>query len=164
MDVGISLAFPWTAGAPHCDFRTMYAAAGRSVRGKDAMYYEPDTVWGRTVEGDEEVAIPRSGLSLVQRRVLRELAQPRTFAAIAAKHNMEAPKLENELIWLAERRLVAFQRPGAPGPRTAPRIHLLESTPEAANAPNAAAWQRPPLAVCLLAVLLGVCSVLLILT
>ena len=128
------------------------------------MYYEPDTVWGRTIEGDEEVAVPRSGLSLVQRRVLRELRQPRTFAAIAARHNMEAPKLENELIWLAERRLVAFQRPGAPGPRTAPRIHLLESTPEAANAPNAAAWQRPPLAVCLLAVLLGVCSVLLILT
>ena len=77
---------------------------------------------------------------------------------------MEAPKLENELIWLAERRLVAFQRPGALGPRTAPRIHLPGSTPEAANASNAAAWQRPPLAVCLLAVLLGLCSVLLILT
>jgi hypothetical protein len=78
------------------------------------MYYEPDTVWGRTIEGDEEVTVPRSGLSIVQRRVLRELAQPRTFAAIAAKHKMEAPKLENELIWLAERKLVAFQRPGAP--------------------------------------------------
>ena len=125
------------------------------------MYYEPDTVWGRTIEGDEEVAVPRSGLSLVQRRVLRELAQPRTFAAIAAKHKMEAPKLENELIWLAERKLVAFQRPGAPGPRTAPRIHLPD--PNAAAA-NAATWQRPPLPVCLLAVLLGLCSVLLILT
>jgi hypothetical protein len=128
------------------------------------MYYEPDTVWGRTIEGDDEVALPRSGLSLAQRRVLRELGQPRTFAAIAAKHNMEAPKLENELIWLAERKLVAFQRPGAAGPRTAPRIHLQESSPDAANAPSAAAWQRPPLGVCLLAVLLGVCSVLLILT
>ena len=39
------------------------------------MYYEPDTVWGRTIEGDEEVTVPRSGLSIVQRRVLRELAQ-----------------------------------------------------------------------------------------
>ena len=46
------------------------------------MYYEPDTVWGRTVAGDEEVAVPRSGLSLVQRRVLRELGKPRTFASI----------------------------------------------------------------------------------
>jgi len=125
------------------------------------MYYEPDTVWGRTIEGDEEVSVPRSGLSLVQRRVLRELAQPRTFASIAAKHKMEAPKLENELIWLAERKLVAFQRPGSPGPRTAPRIHL-----PAANADTASAepWRRPPLIVCLLAAALGVCSVLLILT
>lgn len=125
------------------------------------MYYEPDTIWGRTIEGDEEVAVPKSGLSIVQRRVLRELAQPRTFAAIAARHKMEAPKLENELIWLAERKLVAYQRPGTPGPRTAPRIHL--SSPGAVAA-NAATWQRPPLTVCLLAVLLGVCSVLLILT
>jgi hypothetical protein len=125
------------------------------------MYYEPDTVWGRTIEGDEEVSVPRSGLSLVQRRVLRELAQPRTFAAIAAKHKMDAPKLENELIWLAERKLVAFQRPGAPTPRTAPRIHLADPGAQAANAET---WQRPPLTVCLLAVFLGLCSVLLILT
>lgn len=125
------------------------------------MYYEPDTIWGRTIEGDEEVSVPKSGLSLVQRRVLRELAQPRTFAAIAAKHKMEAPKLENELIWLAERKLVAFQRPGAPTPRTAPRIHLADPSAQAANAET---WQRPPLTVCLMAVLLGLCSVLLILT
>ena len=125
------------------------------------MYYEPDTVWGRTIEGDEEVSVPKSGLSLVQRRVLRELAQPRTFAAIAAKHKMEAPKLENELIWLAERKLVAFQRPGSPEPRTAPRIHLSDPNSTAANA---ATWQRPPLGVCLVAALLGLCSVLLILT
>ena len=38
------------------------------------MYYEPDTVWGRTVEGDAEIATPRSGLSLVQRRMLADLA------------------------------------------------------------------------------------------
>lgn len=125
------------------------------------MYYEPDTVWGRTIEGDEEVAVPRSGLSLVQRRVLRELAQPRTFASIAAKHKMEAPKLENELIWLAERRLVAYQRPGTPGPRTQPRIHLPAGCLDAAAAET---WRRPPLTICLLAAALGVCSVLLILT
>ena len=125
------------------------------------MYYEPDTIWGRTIEGDEEVSMPKSGLSLVQRRVLRELGHPRTFAAIAARHKIDAPKLENELIWLAERRLVAFQRPGATAPRTAPRIHLPEPGAEAANAET---WQRPPLTVCLLAVFVGLCSVLLILT
>ncbi len=125
------------------------------------MYYEPDTVWGRTIEGDEEVAVPKSGLSLVQRRVLRELAQPKTFASIAAKQKLEAPKLENELIWLAERRLVAYQRPGAPGPRTQPRIHL---PPGVAAAGGAQTWRRPSLTICLLAAALGVCSVLLILT
>ena len=125
------------------------------------MYYEPDTVWGRTVAGDEEVAVTRSGLSLVQRRVLRELGKPRTFASIAAKHRIEAPKLESELIWLAERQLVAYQRPGAEGPRTAPRIHLGRAgDAQAAGEP----WRRPPLTVCLLAAALGVCSVLLILT
>jgi hypothetical protein len=124
------------------------------------MYYEPDTVWGRTIEGDDEVAVPKSGLSLTQRRVLRDLAQPRTFASIAAKQRMDAPKLENELIWLAERKLVAYQRPGTDGPRTAPRIHQ-----PAANAASVAdePWRRPPLAVCLLAVALGIGSVLVIL-
>lgn len=126
------------------------------------MYYEPDTVWGRTVAGDEEVATPKSGLSLVQRRVLRELGKPRTFASIAAKHKIDAPKLESELIWLAERRLVAYQRPGAEGPRTAPRIRL--GSPQGAEAASGEPWRRPPLTVCLLAAALGVCSVLLILT
>lgn len=123
------------------------------------MYYEPDTVWGRTVAGDEEVTKPRSGLSLVQRRVLRELGHPRTFASIAARHyRLAPPRLEHELIWLAERRLVAFQRPGAPQPRTAPRFNL---PPQADATP--ARW-KPPIPLLVLVLLLGVCSVLLVLT
>jgi len=125
------------------------------------MYYEPDTVWGRTIEGDEEVAKPRSGLSLVQRRVLRELGQPRTFAAIAAKQHIAAPKLEHELIRLAERRLVAFQRPGSPQPRTAPRIHLA-AQPGAAAAMADAPWRPPPAAIYLLAIAVGMAVVLLL--
>jgi len=125
------------------------------------MYYEPDTVWGRTLEGDQEVAVPKSGLSLVQRRVLRELGQPRPFAVLAARYRMAAPKLESELIRLAERRLVAFQRPGSPQPRTAPRIHLAASGAAAVVLPGT--W-RPPMPVYyLLAVAMGVGSVLLIL-
>lgn len=125
------------------------------------MYYEPDTVWGRTVEGDEEVAVPKSGLSLVQRRVLRELGQPRPFAVIAARYRMAAPKLESELIWLAERRLVAFQRPGSPQPRTAPRIHLV--APSGAGMAAVEGWRPPMQVYYLLAVAMGVGSVLLIL-
>ena len=126
------------------------------------MYYEPDTVWGRTIEGDQEVAAPKSGLSLVQRRVLRELRQPRPFAVLTARYRMAAPKLEGELIRLAERRLVAFQRPGSPQPRTAPRIHLAASGAAAVVLPWA--WKPPPMPVYyLLAVAMGVGSVLLIL-
>jgi len=125
------------------------------------MYYEPDTVWGRTIEGDQEVAVPKSGLSLVQRRVLRELGQPRPFAVIASRYRMGAPKLESELIFLAERRLVAFQRPGSPQPRTAPRIHL--AAPDAAAVALPGAWRPPMPMYYLLAVAMGVGSVLLIL-
>ena len=121
------------------------------------MYYEPDTVWGRTIEGDEEVATPRSGLSLVQRRVLRELGQPRTFATLVAKHRLDAPKLEHELISLAERRLVAFQRPGSPQPRTAPRINL----PLTADGSATNAW-KPSLPVYFLAAAVGISTVLIL--
>ena len=123
------------------------------------MYYEPDTVWGRTVEGDEEITKPKSPLSIVQRRVLRELAHPRTFAALAARqYRLAPPRLEHELIALAERRLVAFQRPGALQPRTAPRINL-PPLPEAAPGH----W-KPPTPLLALVLLLGLCSVLLMLT
>lgn len=125
------------------------------------MYYEPDTIWGRTVEGDEEVATPKSGLPLAQRRVLCELGQPRPFTVIAACNQMDARRLESELIQLAERRLVAFQRPGSPQPRTAPRLHL--PAPGRASAAVCAEPWKPSLPVCLLAVALGIGSVLLVL-
>ena len=84
------------------------------------MLYEPDTVWGRTVDGDSEIAKPTSGLSLTQRRVLKRLAHPRPFATFAAQNRLPPPKLEHELMALAKLRLVAYQRPGAPRPVTAP--------------------------------------------
>jgi hypothetical protein len=61
---------------------------------------------------------------LTQRRLLKVLAQPRTFSALAAANQLPPPKLEHELVHLAELQLVAFQRPGAPRPRTAASIHL----------------------------------------
>ena len=76
------------------------------------MYYEPDTIWGRTVQGEQEVAAAQSGLSLGQRRLLTLLDAPRTFASLAAKHHLEVTRLEQELIRLAQLRLVAYQRPG----------------------------------------------------
>jgi hypothetical protein len=124
------------------------------------MYYEPDTLWGRTIEGDEEVTRPRHGLSLAQRRMLRDLGEPRTFATIAARCGIQPPKLEHELIRLAEHRLVAFQRPGSPQPRTAPRIHLA-APPGTAAAPRGEPW-KPPVAVYLGAVAIGMAIVMIL--
>lgn len=115
------------------------------------MYYEPETVWGRTMQGDRELARPAIGLSIVQRRLLKKLGRPRPFALLAASLRIEVNKLEHELVRLAELELVAFQRPGAPQPRTAPgrmpRIDLaLPPRGGHANAfhrsPATAWWQR----------------------
>lgn len=122
------------------------------------MYYEPDTIWGRTVRGDREMTVPHSGLSVVQRRVLKQLGQPRTFATLVARHHIAPPKLEHELVRLAELELVAFQRPGAPQPRTAPRIHLSIPRP-----PEPDHWQ-PPLPVYLAAAAFGIGTVLLLMS
>jgi hypothetical protein len=104
------------------------------------MLYEPDTVWGRTVDGDSEIAKPRNGLSLTQRKVLKRLEHPRPFATFAAQNRLPPPKLEHELLALAKLRLVAYQRPGAPQPRTAPPGDRPQSvTPS----PPAAAVAQP---------------------
>lgn len=108
------------------------------------MLYEPDTVWGRTVAGDQEVTLPKSGLSVAQRRLLQQLAPPRTFTTLAARFRLEPPKLEHELLRLAQLELVAFQRPGAPRPRTAPRIDL--ALPPESGHTRSAGWTTLPLA------------------
>lgn len=125
------------------------------------MYYEPDTLWGRTDEGDLEIALPRRGLSIVQRRMLKQLGRPRTLAKLAARSQLDAPKVEHELVRLAQLQLVAFQRPGTTQPRTAPQIDLpLLGTPAC---PTAQPWQ-PPLPAYFGAVACGIGLALLILT
>lgn len=123
------------------------------------MHYEPDTIWGRTVQGEIEVAAPRNGLSLGQRRILKWLDTPRTFAALAAKHRLEVSRLEHELVRLAQLQLVAFQRPGAAQPRTAPW-----DRPSAIAEHPSRAFSIPPWPLCAGAVALGIGLVLLVMT
>ncbi len=122
------------------------------------MLYEPDTVWGRTVDGDREVGAPQSGLSLTQRRLLKRLEHPRPFAIVAAQSPVDPPKLERELIALAQLHLVAFQRPGATRPRTAPSINLPLPKDHASQATSIAFL----LPLCFAAAALGIACVLLI--
>lgn len=121
------------------------------------MYYEPDTIWGRTVQGEQEVAAAQSGLSLGQRRLLTLLDAPRTFASLAAKHHLEVTRLEQELIRLAQLRLVAYQRPGAEQPRTAPQFWSGSRAH-----PNQRSFAIPPWPLCAGAVALGIGLVLLV--
>jgi hypothetical protein len=127
------------------------------------VYYEPDTLWGRTARGDRELTRPAIGLSLVQRRLLKKLARPRPFATLAASLRMEVHKLEQELVRLADLELVAFQRPGAPQPRTAPRRMPridLALPRDGAPAPK----RRAPIALYFGAAAIGVGAVLLLCT
>ncbi|MCC6870728.1 MAG: hypothetical protein IT522_18085 [Burkholderiales bacterium] len=80
------------------------------------MYVEPDTVWGRTVAGDQAVATPDARLSPIQRRLLADLAEPRTFAHLATHYRSEAPKLEYELLDLVQADLVTVDAPSADVP------------------------------------------------
>jgi len=123
------------------------------------MVYEPDTVWGRTIAGDGEVSAPRSGLSLTQRRLLNLLEQPRTFTALASRNPLPAPKLEHELVRLAQLQLVAYQRPGAPRPRTAPGIYL-PLPGNVTSFPSRPGWPMSPW--CFIAAALGFATVLLL--
>lgn len=121
------------------------------------MYYEPDTIWGRTIQGEKEVAAAKSGLSLGQRRILTLLDSPRSFAALAAKHRLEVTRLEQELIRLAQLRLVAYQRPGTAQPRTAPQWSTaVQRTPAQPR------FVMPPWPLCVGAVALGIGLVLLV--
>ena len=79
------------------------------------MYVEPDTVWGRTVAGDQAVATADPGLSPLQRHLLIDLGQPRTFAHLATRYRAVAPKLEHELLDLVQANLVTVEPPRADG-------------------------------------------------
>ena len=121
------------------------------------LYYEPDTVWGRTVQGEQEVDAPSNGLSVGQRRILKLLDAPRPFATLAAKHRLEVTRLEHELIRLAQLQLVAYQRPGETKPRTAPR-GLASLGPVAGRH----GFALPPWPLCVGAIALGIGLVLLV--
>jgi hypothetical protein len=121
------------------------------------MYYEPDTIWGRTVQGEQEAAAAQHGLSLGQRRILKLLDSPRTFASLAAKHHLEVTHLEQELIRLAQLHLVAYQRPGAQQPRTAPQFWTGMR-----EHPHRHGFAIPPLPLCIGAVALGIVLVLVV--
>jgi len=76
------------------------------------MAFDPSTLCARTSAGDAELAIPRLGLSLGQRRILSLLQDPTAIDELAQKHRLDPDKLARDLSRLAELRVVVLHGPG----------------------------------------------------
>lgn len=132
------------------------------------MHYAPDTVWGRTVDGDREIDWPTSDLSLLQRQVLADLGEPRRFADLVVHCEVDAPTLGRELTCLAEARLAAFQHAGAGSPEISlPRRGTPVNLPQAGAAsgkpsPGESTWKPGPGAYAI-AITLGFMAVVIVL-
>ena len=75
------------------------------------MTFDSSTLCARTTAGDAELATPRQGLSLGQRRVLTLLQNPAAVDELAQQNRLEPEKLARDLTRLAELRLVLLQGP-----------------------------------------------------
>jgi hypothetical protein len=87
------------------------------------------TLLRRTPAGDAEVAVPASGLSITQRRVLTLLATPRTLGELPLAPGLDAARLRREAVRLAQAGLISCE---------------ATATAEIARAANAAVAGAPP--------------------
>jgi periplasmic protein TonB len=98
---------------------------------KKTMAFDSSTLCARTTAGEAELATPRQGLSLGQRRVLTLLQSPAAVDEVAQKHGLEPDKLARDLTRLAELHLIVLQGPTiSPVPTqipSAPRARVAES-------------------------------------
>jgi TonB family protein len=71
------------------------------------MAFDPSTLLSRTGAGDAELRTPQNGLSLAQRKILTLLDEPQALQAFAARHGVDAERLERDLAKLVALNLVA---------------------------------------------------------
>ena len=84
------------------------------------MALDSSTLCARTASGEAELATPRQGLSLGQRRVLALMQDPVAVDELAQRHRLEPEKLARDLTRLAELRLIVLQGPAMVEPAPAP--------------------------------------------
>ncbi|CAG1011293.1 Protein TonB [Rhizobiaceae bacterium] len=77
------------------------------------MPLDPATLCARTAAGDAELAAPRHGLALAQRRLLSLLDAPVGIDELAGRPGVVAERLERDLSRLAECRLIEVHAPTA---------------------------------------------------
>ena len=94
------------------------------------MPLDPATLCARTATGDAELAAPRHGLAIAQRRLLSFLDQPLGIDELVRRPGVTPDRLERDLSRLVENGLVEIHRPAVP---TAPaaRSSAARAAPEA---------------------------------
>ena len=102
------------------------------------MPLDPATLCARTAAGDAEMAAPRHGLAIAQRRLLSFLDQPLGIDELVRRPGVTPERLERDLTRLVEAGLVEIHRPAVP---TAPsaRPAAARASPDAGTAS-----MRPP--------------------
>lgn len=86
------------------------------------MPLDPSTLIARTTAGDAELAAPRHGLAIAQRRLLTLLDRPLALDELAARPGLQPDRLERDLSGLSENGLIEIHRPaGSTGPMFPPR-------------------------------------------
>lgn len=99
------------------------------------MPFDPSTLCARTAAGDAELAAPRHGLAIAQRRLLSLLDRPAPLDELAGRPGVMPDRLERDLARLAEHGLVELHAPAAPAsPRVRPAARP-QPVPLAAPAP-----------------------------
>jgi protein TonB len=78
------------------------------------MPLDPATLCARTAAGDAELAAPRHGLAIAQRRLLSFLDQPLGIDELVQRPGVTPERLERDLTRLVENGLVEIHRPAVP--------------------------------------------------
>jgi protein TonB len=105
------------------------------------MPLDPATLCARTATGDAELAAPRHGLAIAQRRLLSFLDQPLGIDELVRRPGVIPERLERDLSRLVENGLVEIHRPAAttaPGGRTS----AARAAPDARASPVEPARRR----------------------
>ncbi|MBK7333595.1 MAG: TonB family protein [Betaproteobacteria bacterium] len=105
------------------------------------MPLDPATLCARTATGDAELAAPRHGLAIAQRRLLSFLDQPLGIDELVRRPGVIPERLERDLSRLVENGLVEIHRPAVP---TAPaaRSSTARTAPGARASPMGPASRR----------------------
>ena len=110
------------------------------------MPFDPATLCARTAAGDAEMAAPRHGLAIAQRRLLSFLDKPLGIDELGNRPGVTPERLERDLGRLVEAGLVDVHRPAIPAAPAPP-----PPAARSAQAPRAgpASRQGPPSAATL---------------